>query len=241
LSYDKIETFEKKFKRISNSEFMEEERSYAKRIKQVDNTNAVVLRIPGGLLNPQDLVKVGEVASKYNAIVKLTGAQRMAVVGVKDVDIESFMREIPFEPAAATGPRVRSIKSCLGSEFCRIGQQETIELALEVEKKYHGIKLPSKLKIGVCGCDRSCSEVYVKDIGFMGTEKGFICFVGGSAGKNPRISVKLTENLSPEKCLELTDKIIKVYAEKGFKGKRLGDFIESVGGIEEFRKLVLFE
>lgn len=220
---------------------MEEERSYAKRIKQVDNTNAVVLRIPAGLLNPKDLVKVGEVASKYNAIVKLTGAQRMAVIGIKDKDLDNFMQEIPFEHAAATGPRVRSIKTCPGSEFCRIGQQETIELALELEKRFHGIKLPSKLKIGVCGCDRSCSEVYVKDIGFMGNEKGFICLVGGTAGKEPRIAIKLTENLSAEKCLELTDKIIKVYSEKGSKGKRLGDFIDSVGGIEEFRKLVLFE
>ncbi|RLI85684.1 MAG: NAD(P)/FAD-dependent oxidoreductase, partial [Archaeoglobales archaeon] len=154
-------------------------------------------------------------------------------------DLDAFWEEVGLVPTAANGPCVRSVKVCPGKTYCKIGLQETLELGLELEKRYSGLVLPSKFKIGVSGCPNSCTEPVVKDLGFMGTKDGFTCFVGGSAGRNPRFAEVLAEGLNAEQCLEVTEKIIGIYRERAKKGQRLGKFIGSIGGIDEFRKLVL--
>lgn len=216
-----------------------EEKVVTESIKQVDSSYGIVLKIPTGVVTPDMLRKIADVYEKYNCkVIKLTCAQRIAIIGIEEKDIEAVWRDLGVEPAAATGLCVRGVKVCPGKTFCKLGLQETMDLGLELEERYHGLVLPSKFKIAVSGCPNSCTEPAVKDLGFMGTRNGFTCFVGGSAGRRPRFADILAEGLSKEECLEIADKVVSAYKKNAKKGQRLGKFIESIGGIEEFKKLL---
>ena len=201
-------------------------------------TYAIAPHIPGGLCEPSILRRIADVAEKYNAkALKLTSAQRIAIVGIAESDIDAAWQDLDMPPGAAIGLCVRSVKICPGTTFCKRGKQDSVKLGMEFDKRYHGMELPSKFKIGVSGCANSCAESGIKDLGFIGMPKGWKVVVGGSAGAAPAIADVLAENLSEDEAMELADKIINYYKNCDTK-KRLGRYIKEIG-LEEFKKAVL--
>ncbi len=202
-------------------------------------TYAIVPHVPLGVVTPEFLKKIAEVAEKYGVkAMKLTSADRIALVGLKEEDIDKVWEELGVAPGAAVGACIRSIKVCPGTTFCRLGQQDSLGLGAELDKRYHGYQLPAKFKIGVSGCINQCAETCIKDLGFVGKPKGWTVLVGGCGGARPMLARKLTENVSTEEALEIADKIVKYYEANAKKGDRLGRLIERVG-FEEFQKTIL--
>jgi len=200
-------------------------------------TYAIAPHIPGGLIDPDTMRKIADVAEKYKAkAIKITSAQRIAIVGIEPEKIDDMWEELGMEKGAAIGLCVRSIRFCPGTTFCKRGMQDSVGMGLKLNELYHGVETPRKLKMAVSGCPNCCAESKVRDIGLMGTKKGWKLFVGGAAGGKPRIGELLAENLTDEEAVELIDRVIEFYR-KSEKKRRLGSLIEEMG-IEEFRKAV---
>jgi len=204
-------------------------------LKQKDGSYAIVF--DGTILTPQDLKRIAEALEKHGVkLVKFSESQRIVIVGVNPEKLDELCKDAGVELAPAVGRVVRSVKFC-PAELCTLGLQKAIEIA-EKLKKFEGMEVPDKLKIAVAGCPNSCTEPAVRDIGLMGTKDGFTVFVGGSAGRKPRIGWILAEKVDPDKVIELVEKIIELYKSNAKKGQRLGDFIESIG-FDEFKKAIL--
>lgn len=202
-------------------------------------TYAVAPHLPAGICSPDTLRKLADVAEKYHAAaLKCTGAQRIAIVGLKEEDLDNVWKDLGLKPGAAVGPCVRSIKVCPGTTFCKRGVQDSVTLGLEMDKLYHGMTLPSKFKIGVSGCANSCGESWLKDLGFLGTVKGFKVLVGGEAGRTPRIARELASGLSVDQCKGIAEKVIQYYRRNAQPQERMGSFIERVG-FETFQKDIM--
>ncbi len=200
-------------------------------------TYAIAPHLPGGIVDPATLRRIADVAEKHGAAaLKMTSAQRIAIVGLKEEDLDEVWAELNMKPGAAIGLCVRSIKFCPGTTFCKQGKQDAVSLGLKLDEKYHGMPMPSKLKMAVSGCPNSCAEPAIKDIGLMGTAKGYTLMVGGSAAASPRIAEVIAREISEEQALETVDRIISVYRNSGTK-KRLGRFVEDIG-LDEFKKQI---
>ncbi|MDF0592634.1 NAD(P)/FAD-dependent oxidoreductase [Methanotrichaceae archaeon M04Ac] len=201
-------------------------------------TYAIAPHIAGGIIDPAGLKKIAEVAEKYNAAaLKITSAQRIAIVGLKPEDLDFAWADLGMKPGAAIGLCVRSVKICPGTTFCKRGLQDSVGVGLKLDELYHGMDMPSKFKMGVSGCPNSCAEPAVKDLGLMGTAKGWTVLVGGNAARKPRLGVVLAEALSDEEALALVEKVIGYYKANAEK-QRLGEFIEEIG-FEKFQGEVL--
>lgn len=211
-------------------------------ILQRDKTTyAIAPHIAGGICDPNTLRKLADVAEKYHAAaIKITGAQRIALVGIKEEDIDKAWADLGINPGAAVGMCVRSIKVCPGTTFCKRGVQDSVGLGLALDKAYHGMPTPSKFKIGVSGCPNSCGESWLKDLGFMGTAKGFKIIVGGDGGKTPRIGRELIDGLDIDRSRELAEKIIQYYRTNAKPRERMGAFIDRIG-FDKFRQDILGE
>lgn len=207
-------------------------------VQRDKETYAIAPHIPGGIMDVSTLRKIADVAEKYNAsAVKITSAQRMAIVGLKAEDLDSVWTDLDMPPGAAIGLCVRSVKICPGTTFCKRGQQDSVGVGLKLDKLYHGMELPSKLKMGVSGCLNTCAESSIKDIGLIGTAKGWKLLAGGSSGIKPRIADLIAEGLDDDEALKLVDSIIEFIKSRGEK-KRLGRVIDGMG-LEEFKSAVL--
>jgi NAD(P)H-nitrite reductase large subunit len=201
-------------------------------------TYGIAPHIPGGITDTATLRKICDVADKYNLQLKLTSAQRIALFGVREEDIDKVWEEVDEKPGAALGLCVRSIKICPGTTHCKRGVQDSVSLGLKLDALYHALPLPNKMKMGVSGCMLSCAEVAVKDIGIMGTPKGWKILVGGNAGARPRLADLLVETPADEEAvLAVVDRIIEWYRNSG-REVRLGTLVEEMG-IEQFRATVL--
>jgi NAD(P)H-nitrite reductase large subunit len=199
---------------------------------------AIAPHIPGGIIDPAGLRKIADVAEKYGAkALKITGAQRIAIVGIKREDIDDAWKDLGMAPGAAIGLCVRSVKICPGTTFCKKGMQDSVGVGLKLDSKYHGLQMPWKFKIGVSGCGNSCAEPGVKDIGLVGTAKGWKVLVGGCASAGARVGEKLAEHLSDDEAIALVDRIIAYYKANA-KKQRLGQFIDEIG-FEKFKSEVL--
>lgn len=209
-------------------------------IQRDKETYAIAPHTPGGLVTPEILRKVADVAEKYGAAaIKLTSAQRIALVGLQEKDLEAVWGELGMQPGHAIGVCVRSVKFCPGTTFCKRGKQDSVTLGLELDKIYHGMDMPGKTKIGVSGCVNSCAESTIKDIGLIGKPNGWTLLVGGCAtGGRSRIADVLAEGLTTEEAKALIAKVVEYYKANGKKQQRLGRLIELMG-IEEFKKAVL--
>ena len=210
-------------------------------IQRDKQTYAVAPHIPCGVVQPETLRKISDVAEKYNAAaLKITSAARIAIVGLKEEDVDDVWSELGMSPGFAVGLCVRSIKACPGTTFCKRGMQDSLSVGLKLDEKYNGLELPGKLKIGVSGCPNQCAETCIKDIGLVGMKNGWRLLVGGNGGGRPRLSQELTRDLSTEQALELIDKIIEFYKSNGKPHQRLGAMIEKMG-FEEFKTAALSE
>jgi len=200
-------------------------------------TYAIVPHIPAGLATPDMLRKIADVAEKYQAILKITSGQRIAIVGLKAEDIPQVWEELGMEPGQPGGVCVRNIKVCPGNAFCKRGLQETLAIGQELDKRYHGMPLPSKFKIGVAGCPNKCTDTTTVDVGLVGTSKGFQLYVGGNGGVKPRFGDMLVKNLHPTQVVPAVDTVIEYYKEKAKPQERLGRMIERLG-LDEIRARV---
>jgi len=201
-------------------------------------TYGIAPHIPGGMTDTATLRKICDVADKYQLQLKLTSAQRIALFGVKEEELDQVWEEVAEKPGAALGLCVRSIKICPGTTHCKRAIQDSVSLGLKIDALYHALQLPNKMKMGVSGCMLSCAEVAVKDIGIMGIPKGWRILVGGNAGARPRLADQLVETGADEaEVLAVVDKIINWYRNSG-REVRIGTLVEEMG-IEQFRVAVL--
>ncbi|MFH1097423.1 MAG: NAD(P)/FAD-dependent oxidoreductase [Candidatus Desantisbacteria bacterium] len=204
-------------------------------LQQDEKTYAVVPHLPCGVITPAMLRKLADVAEKYDcAAVKLTSATRIALVGIKEDDIDFVWQDLGMKPGAAVGFCVRSVKVCPGTTFCRLGKQDSLSIGMKLDEKYHGMELPGKLKMGVSGCINQCAETCIKDIGLVGKPKGWTVMAGGSGGVRPRLSEIVAENLCTDDALEMVNKIVNYFRDHAKHGERIGQTIDRVG-METFR------
>ena len=175
---------------------------------------SVVPRVPGGELSPDQLIAMGEVAKKYNLYTKVTGAQRVDLFGAAKYQLPDIWEELGnagFESGHAYGKALRTVKSCVGSTWCRYGVQDSVSFAVRVENRYKGIRSPHKLKGGVSGCVRECAEAVGKDFGMIATEKGYNLYVGGNGGANPVHAELLATDIDEETVLLYLDRYLMYY------------------------------
>ena len=201
-------------------------------------TYAIAPHMPGGVTSPGYLRKIADVAEKYNAqALKLTSAQRIAIVGLKEEQLDDIWKDLGEKPGHAIGLCVRSIKTCPGTTFCKRGQQDSLTTGLELDEKYHGFELPWKFKFGVSGCIIDCGEVCIKDVGLVGSPKGWNVMAGGHGGAQARLSQKLAENVTKEEAFKIIENVLNWFKAQNKKG-RLGKLIDEVG-FEAFKEAVL--
>lgn len=201
------------------------------------STYAIAPHIPGGIITDFNLLRrIADVAEKYGVkAIKLTSAQRLALVGLAPEQLDAVWQELGLTPGAALGLCVRSVKICPGMDFCRIALQDAVKVGLTLDGKYHGFALPYKFKIGVSGCPNSCSESAIKDVGLVGFKNGWRVYAGGFvSGINPRLGDVIADNLDDYQALKLVDDIIEWFI-KANKKRRLGKLIDEVG-LEQFKK-----
>jgi NAD(P)H-nitrite reductase large subunit len=208
-------------------------------VQRDKETFAVAPHIPGGVTSPATLRKIADVAEKFNAqVLKITSAQRIAIVGLAEDKLDEVWEALGEKPGHAIGLCVRSVKICPGTTFCKRGQQDSVGVGMQLDEKYHGMELPWKFKMGVSGCANDCAEACIKDVGLIGTPKGWNVMVGGNGGGMPRLSIKLAEHIpSDEEAMEIMNKVVEWFKKLNKRG-RIGKFIDEVG-IEAFRKEIL--
>ena len=204
-------------------------------------TYAVVPHIPAGVCTPDLLRKIADVAEKYNAAaLKITSAERIAIVGLDEADIDAVWQDLGMAPGAAVGNVVRSVRSCPGMAFCKRGQQDSLSLALKLDANYHGMELPGKFKIAVSGCPNQCAESQVRDLGLVGKPKGWRVYVGGTSGARPRLGDLLVDDVPPDQIEAVIDKVVDAYRRLAKPRQRLGRLIDAIG-IDAFRREALGE
>lgn len=201
-----------------------------------DETYAIAPHIPCGIVTPDLLRKIADVSERYNAkAIKLTGATRMAIVGLKEQDIDGAWKDLGLDKGAAVGMCVRSIRTCPGTTFCKLGKQDAIGIGMKLDAKYHARELPGKFKMAVSGCKLSCSESWVRDVGLIGFSEGWTITIGGNVGMVPRIGKELVTGLDDEQVMIAVEKVVQFYTDNAKKGERLGKMIERIG-LEPFRE-----
>ncbi len=209
-------------------------------IQRDQKTYAVAPHIPCGVVSPATLRRIADVAEKFNVpAIKMTSAERIALVGIKEEDVDSIWEELGgMKPGAAVGLCIRSVKTCPGTTFCKRGLQDSLSLGMKLDELYHGLQLPGKFKIGVSGCPNQCAETCIKDLGFIGMPKGWRVMVGGNGGAVPRLSKELIKDLDHETALIVAAKVINWFKANARPHQRLGMILEKTD-IETFRRNVL--
>ncbi|KXN90613.1 Nitrite reductase [NAD(P)H] [Leucoagaricus sp. SymC.cos] len=210
---------------------------------QRNGTFSVVPRIAAGEITPEGLIAIGQVAKKYNLYTKITGGQRIDMFGAMKDDLPAIWEELNnagFESGHAYGKSLRTVKSCVGSTWCRYGVGDSVGLAVQLENRYRGVRSPHKFKGGVSGCVRECAEAQGKDFGIIATDKGWNIFVGGNGGANPRHAELLAKDVPPSKVIRIIDRFLAYYIMTADRLQRTARWIENMdGGIEKLRKVIL--
>lgn len=193
-------------------------------------TYGVAPHLPCGVVTPDELRRIADVAEKYHIpMLKITSAARIALLGIREKDVDAIWDELGIQPGSVVGICVRSIKACPGTTFCKRGQMDSLGVGLMLDEKYHGLELPGKMKIGVSGCPNQCGETSFKDIGLVGTPKGWRIYVGGNGGTNPRLGEVLAQRIDTETALTMVDKILDFYRDHARPKERMGRMIERLG------------
>lgn len=210
---------------------------------QRGGTYSVVPRVPGGEITPEKLIVIGEVANKYNLYTKITGGQRIDMFGARVdqlPDIWKALVEAGFESGHAYGKALRTVKSCVGTSWCRYGVQDAVSFAIEIENRYKGMRSPHKIKSAVSGCTRECAEAQGKDFGLIATEKGWNLYVGGNGGANPQHAKLLATDLDNRTCIKLIDRFLMFYIKTAEPLMRTAKWLNNLeGGLEYLREVVI--
>jgi nitrite reductase (NADH) large subunit len=210
---------------------------------QRNGTYSVVPRIPGGEITPEKLIVIGEVARDYGLYTKITGGQRIDLFGARMEQLPAIWKRLVdagFESGHAYGKSLRTVKSCVGSTWCRFGVQDSVGLAIALELRYRGLRSPHKLKGGVSGCARECAEARGKDFGVIATEKGWNLYVGGNGGATPAHARLLAGDLDTETLVSYLDRFLMYYVRTADRLQRTSTWIEQLeGGLERVREVVV--
>lgn len=193
-------------------------------------TYAIVPRTPVGLLNLETLEAITRVVRKYSIpIVKITSGQRLALVGMKADVIEEIWKDLGTDIGQATALCVHYAQACPGTAVCKFGVQDSLGMALELEKMYEGKDMPAKVKFGVSGCPFCCAESFVRDVGLIGTKKGWQVIFGGNSGSKARVGDILAEDLDKDAAVDLIRRALEYYKENGKKRERTARFMNRIG------------
>ena len=199
-------------------------------IQRDRETYAIIPRIPAGVVTPENLENIVKTVRKYEIpIIKITSGQRIVLVGIKEEDIDNVKNDIGMSIGEATAPCLHYVQACPGTAVCKYGNQDSLSLGVEIEELYKELNLHAKLKIGVSGCPRCCGESYVRDIGILGTGKGWTVTFGGNSGGRPRIGDVIAKDLTKEEVLDLTKRLLEYYRANGKPGERTARFMERIG------------
>jgi nitrite reductase (NADH) large subunit len=210
---------------------------------QRNGTYSVVPRIPGGEITPEKLIVIGEVARDFDLYTKITGGQRIDLLGARMEQLPAIWRRLVdagFESGHAYGKSLRTVKSCVGSTWCRYGVQDSVGLAIALELRYRGLRSPHKLKGGVSGCARECAEARGKDFGVIATEKGWNLYVGGNGGATPAHARLLAGDLDTGTLVSYLDRFLMYYVRTADRLQRTSTWIEHLeGGLDRVREVVV--
>lgn len=210
---------------------------------QKGGTYSVVPRIPGGEITPDKLIVIGQVGKKYNLYTKITGGQRIDLFGAHLNDLPAIWEELidaGFESGHAYGKSLRTVKSCVGSTWCRFGLQDSVSFAIEIEDRYKGLRSPHKLKGGVSGCIRECAEAQSKDFGIIATEKGYNLYVCGNGGSKPQHALLLAADIDKETCVKYLDRFLMFYVRTAEPLSRTATWLNKMdGGIAYLKNVVI--
>ncbi len=212
---------------------------------QKGGSYSVVPRIPGGEITPDKLIVIGKVAKKYNLYTKITGGQRIDMFGAHVNDLPKIWKELidaGFESGHAYGKALRTVKSCVGSTWCRFGLHDSVSFAIRIEERYRGLRAPHKLKSGVSGCIRECAEAQSKDFGIIATEKGWNLYVCGNGGSKPQHALLLATDLDDETCIKYLDRFLMFYIKTADPLTRTAPWLNKMeGGIDYLRNVVIHD
>ncbi|WP_145249575.1 nitrite reductase large subunit NirB [Pseudomonas oryzihabitans] len=210
---------------------------------QKNGTYSVVPRIPGGEISPEGLIAIGQVAKKYDLYTKITGGQRIDLFGAQLHELPDIWGELiaaGFETGHAYGKSTRTVKSCVGSTWCRYGVQDSVKMALDIEHRYKGLRAPHKLKFAVSGCTRECAEAQSKDIGVIATENGWNLYVCGNGGMRPRHAELFATDLDDETLIRYIDRLLMFYIRTADRLQRTSVWRESLeGGLDYLKQVII--
>ena len=210
---------------------------------QKDGSYSVVPRVPGGEITPDGLIVLGQVAKKYGLYTKITGGQRVDLFGARVEQLPAIWRELidaGFESGHAYGKSLRTVKSCVGSTWCRYGVDDSVGLAIELEHRYKGLRAPHKIKFAVSGCTRECAEAQSKDIGIIATEGGWNLYVCGNGGMKPRHGDLFATNLDKATLVRLIDRVLMFYIRTADRLQRTSVWMENLeGGLEYLQSVII--
>lgn len=210
---------------------------------QKDGSYSIVPRIPGGEITPQKLIVLGEVGRKYGLYTKITGGQRIDLFGARVDQLPGIWKELVdagFETGHAYGKALRTVKSCVGSTWCRYGVQDSVGMAIAIENRYKGLRSPHKLKSAVSGCTRECAEAQSKDFGVIATDKGWNLYVCGNGGMKPRHADLFATDLDDATLIRYIDRFLMFYVRTADRLQRTSVWLDNLeGGIEYLREVVI--
>ncbi len=211
---------------------------------QKDGTYSVVPRVPGGEITPDKLITIGSVAKKFGLYTKITGGQRIDLFGAQVHQLPLIWKELieaGFESGHAYGKAVRTVKSCVGSTWCRYGVQDSVGYAIDLENRYKGLRAPHKVKFAVSGCTRECAEAQSKDVGVIATEKGWNLYVCGNGGMRPRHADLLAADLDSATLIRYVDRFLMFYIRTADRLQRTSVWLENLEGGLDYLKQVIIE
>lgn len=197
---------------------------------QKDGTYTVVPRMYGGVTTPEELKRIADVSLKYDVkVVKVTGGQRLDLIGVKKEDLPKVWEELDMPSGYAYAKSLRTVKTCVGSQFCRFGTQDSMGMGAILERKFERLDFPAKFKMAVNGCPRNCAESCTKDIGIVGNDGGWEIFVGGNGGIKARLADPLCKVKTDDELIEIVGAIMQYYRESGNYLERTSEWVERIG------------
>jgi nitrite reductase (NADH) large subunit len=211
---------------------------------QKDGTYSVVPRITGGEISPDMLIALGQVGKKYKLYTKITGGQRVDLFGARVDQLPHIWKELidaGFESGHAYGKSLRTVKSCVGSTWCRYGVDDSVGLAIELENRYKGLRSPHKIKFAVSGCTRECAEAQGKDVGVIATENGWNLYVCGNGGMKPRHADLFATGLDKETLIKYIDRFLSFYVRTADRLQRTSVWMENMEGGLDYLKSVVIE
>jgi nitrite reductase (NADH) large subunit len=209
---------------------------------QKNGSYSVVPRVPGGDIKPEHLILIGQIAQEFGLYTKITGGQRIDMFGARVDQLPQIWQRLidgGMESGHAYGKALRTVKSCVGSDWCRYGQQDSVQLAIDLEMRYRGLRAPHKIKLGVSGCARECAEARSKDVGVIATEKGWNLYVGGNGGMTPKHAQLLAADLDTETLTRYIDRFLMYYIRTADRLQRTAPWVESLDGeLDHVREVV---